>query len=63
MKELGQSCTVSEELMEKREKYVCSLYGKSGTDVIDVRYALFFEKRFESSQLPSTKDILSKHTS
>ena len=41
MKELGQAYTVSEELAEKCEKYVCSLYGKSGADVIDVRYALF----------------------
>ena len=63
MKELGQSYTVSEELMEKCEKYVCSLYGKSGADVIDVRYALFFQKTFESSQLLPTKDALSNHTS
>ena len=51
------------ELMEKCEKYVCSLYGKSGADVIDVRYALFFQKTFESSQLSPTKDTLSKHIS
>ena len=64
MKEPGQSYRVSEELMEKCEKYVRSLYGKSGVDVIDVRYALFFKKRFESSsQLPPIKDALSKHTS
>ena len=64
IKELGQSNTVSDELMEKCEKYVCSLYGKSGADVIGVRYALFCQKRFESSsQLPLTKDTLSMHTS
>ena len=44
MRELGQSYTVSEELMEKCEMYVCSLYGKSGADVNDVRYALFAKK-------------------
>ena len=38
MKELGQSYTVSEELMEKCEKYVCSLYEKSGADVNDALY-------------------------
>ena len=63
IKELGQSNTVSEELMEKCEKNVCSLYGKSGADVIDVRYALFCQKRSESSQLPLTKDTLSMYTS
>ena len=62
MRELGQSYTVSEELMEKCEMYVCSLYGKSGADVNDVRYALFCQKGSESSQLPPTKDALSKHT-
>ena len=45
MKELGQSYTVSDELMEKFEKYVCILYEKSGADVIDVRYALFLQKK------------------
>ena len=60
MKELGRSYTVSEELMVKREIYICSLYGKSGADVNDARYALFCK---ESSQLPPTKDALSKHTS
>ena len=44
MKELGLAYTVSEELAKKCEKYVCSLYGKSGADVIDVRYALFSRK-------------------
>ena len=44
MREFGQSYTVSEELMEKCEMYVCSLYGKSGADVNDVRYALFCQK-------------------
>ena len=43
--------------------YACSLYGKSGADVNDVRYALFWQKEPESSQLPPTKDALSKHTS
>ena len=62
MKELGQSCTVSEELVKKCEKYVCSLYGKSIADVNDARYALFCQKRSESSQLPPTKDALSNHT-
>ena len=62
MRELGQSYTVSEELMEKCEMYVCSLYGKSGADVNDVCYALFCQKGSESSQLPTTKDALSKHT-
>ena len=60
MKELGRSYTVSEELMVKREMYICSLYGKSGADVNDARYAMFCK---ESSQLPPTKDALSKHTS
>ena len=62
MRELGQSYTVSEELIEKCEMYVCSLYGNSGADVNDVRYALFCQKGSESSQLPPTKDALSKHT-
>ena len=62
MKELGQSYTVSEELMEKCERYVCSLYGKSGADVNDIRYALSCQKGSKSSQLPPTKDALSKHT-
>ena len=44
MRELGQSYTVSEELMEKCAMYVCSLYGKSRADVNDVRYALFCQK-------------------
>ena len=62
MKELGHT-QVSEELIEKCEMYACSLYGKSGADVNDVRYALFWQKERESSQLPPTKDALSKHTS
>ena len=52
--------TVCEELMEKRGMYICSLYGKSGADVNDARYASFCK---ESSQLPPTKDAISKHTS
>ena len=42
--------------------YVCSLYGKSGADVNDARYALFCQKGSESSQLLPTKDAFSKHT-
>ena len=63
MKELGQSYTVSEELMVKCEMYVCSLHGKSRADVNDIRFALFYQKGSESSQLPQTKDALRKHTS
>ena len=62
MRELRQSYKVSEELTEKCEMYVCSLYGKSGADVNDVRYALFCQKGSESSQLPPTEDAISKHT-
>ena len=63
MKELGQSYTVSEELLEKCEMYVCSLYGKSRADVNDVHFALFCQKGSKLSQLPPTEDALSKHTS
>ena len=60
---MKESYTVSEELIEKCEKYVCSSYIKSGADVNDVRYALFCQKGSGSSQLTPTKDAFSKHTS
>ena len=61
VKKLGQSYTVSEEVMEKCEMYVCILYGKSGADVNDELHELFCQKGSESSQLPPTKDALIKH--
>ena len=63
--ELGMDWDVSEQLMDKLEKFTCLIYGpKSGkTHVNDLRYHLFCAKKgdIESHQLPPCRDCLVKH--
>ena len=62
MKELGRSYTVSEELMVKREIYICSLYGKSGADVNYARYALFCKDKTNDLILNLTPENVTQHS-
>jgi hypothetical protein len=63
--ELGQTWSVSSELMTKLEEFTCLLYAPkaSAVSVDQLRYDLFCAKRgeVESHQLPPCKDCLKKH--
>lgn len=63
--QLGDDWNVSEQLMDKLEKFTCLIYGaKAGAmQVNDLRYHLFCAKKgdIESHQLPPCKDCLTQH--
>ena len=62
---LGQNWDISQELIEKLEKFTCRLYAPkaSSEEINDLRYHLFCAKKgeIESHQLPPCKDCLVKH--
>ena len=61
MTQLGQDFHPSEELQDCCEEFTCSIYGKPGISVNDVRYSMFCSRSSQCYQLPPTKDALRKH--
>lgn len=61
MTQLGQDFNPSEELQDLCEEFNCSLYGKPGKSVKEVRYSIFCSRSSQCYQLPPTKDALRKH--
>ncbi|MES9883628.1 MAG: hypothetical protein ABW185_22465 [Sedimenticola sp.] len=62
MKSIGCSVPVSETTLQAAQTFVCSLYGKPGEDVDELRYQMFCGKGSASHQLPPCSDALRKHT-
>ena len=61
---LGHAFTVTDDLMQGIEKFVCQLYGSSEhSSINDLRYNMFCLKAAQSSQLPPCQDALSLHVS
>ena len=63
MKMLGASLSVSEDLVQLCEVFVCRLYGKGSLSCVDdLRYELFCQSsRMSYAELPPTKDALRHH--
>ena len=61
--ELGVEWSVSSELFQKLQEFVCVWYGTKSTDINKSRYQLFCIKKgeIESYQLPPCADSLFKH--
>ncbi len=62
MQNIGCSLCIHENTLHAAEKFVCSLYGKAGDDVDELRYQTFCGKGSTSHQLPPCSDALRKHT-
>ena len=59
---LGTDFHVTPEKQLSVEAFVCAMYGKASfQSVNEWRYHLFCTRTTQSSQLPPTKDALSKH--
>lgn len=61
MQLLGGSFNVNDELAASCEAFVCEIYGRTGTDVNELRYSLLCHKNMETHRLPPTADALVKH--
>ena len=58
-KSLGSTCTVTQELFQYIEKYVCVLYRQLCDDHASIaRFSLFSIGQYSENTMPCTKDVL-----
>lgn len=59
--DLGQHFTITEDIYEQCERFVCALYGYNCDSVNEVRYKMFCKNNAQSHRRPPSKDALKKH--